>query len=801
MADKPTVVPYQRSYIELESVRQINKPKETPWSNMDGNLILLHIVAFLLGRAGILNGLTPFGIGFFTALSQKDRKYGPIGITTWIGIVSVGGITSSIPYGFSLAIIYLLFQYALDIRKTKVLRASLIGSAVYLLTTALFLSFTGFYLYDWLIAAFEAVVIFVIVYISSYSIPIMLQNKSRKILSTEEIICIAILTALALSGINDTYILGVSIRNILGILMTILFAYNGGASIGAAVGITLGLITSMSTSGTTVVIGIFGFSGLLAGIFKDIGKIGSAFGFLVGNAILTFYINGYYEVFIQFKEVIVAFLLFLLIPSGWISQMEKFCNTRTGIVNSSKSHSDRMRQLTYDKLRECATTFSELSTTFEKISEKQEHFQNEEISKLIEKVANNVCHSCGMKRSCWDNNFTSTYQSMVDMLINIEGKTVINSEDMPTSLRRRCIRQNAVMEKVAHLYELNYLNLTWKQRLIESRELVGQQLKGVANIIEELATSVNEEVNFDVDLEDAIYVALDKAGLSAKNIMVSNNEKGNLEITIEKKQCYNRNDCKEKFITVVSEAVGVGLVKKSRSCNKEEGKNTCTFTLVEANRFATCTKSAVAIKEGNQLSGDSHTFMELRNGQYMTALSDGMGTGDKAHVQSSATIDMLEKMMEAGFNRDIAIKTINSILMLKSTEEMFSSLDINLIDLYEGTADFIKIGSSPSFIKHKDGKIDQITSSTLPIGILNDIQIEGNVQKLEDGDLIITVSDGIIDSNQEQGEKWIIDFLKNANSLNPQETADGILHTALNFSQNKATDDLTVLVTKVWEVN
>jgi stage II sporulation protein E len=801
MADKPTIIPYQRSYVELQSIKPVSKIKTTPLSKINGNIVFLHLVAFLLGRAGILQGLTPFGIAFFTALSQRDRKYGLIGITTFIGIVTVQGLTSSIPYGFALAVIYCLFQYVLDIRKTKVFKASVIGAVAYLLTTALFLSFTGFFIYDWIMVAFEAVVIFVVVYISSYAIPVALQNTNRKILSTEEIICIAILTALVLSGINEVYIVGLSLRNILGILMTILFAYNGGASIGASVGITLGLITSMSTGSTPVIIGIFGFSGLLAGIFKDIGKIGSALGFLMGNAILTFYINGYYEIFIQFKEVAIAFVLFLVLPSSWISQMEKFCNTRTGILNSSKTHSDRTRKLTYERLRGCATTFSDLSTTFEKISQKEELFANEDLSKLIEKVANDACHSCGMKRSCWDQNFNTTYQGMLDMLIHIEEKSILHYDDLPKHLQKRCIRPKAVMEKIAHLYELSYLNMVWKQRLIESRELVGGQLKGVAEVIDELARNVNEEVQFDLDLEDAIYVALDKAGLSVKNIVVSNNEKGNLEIVVDKKQCYNRDICRERFIPIVSEAVGTGLVKKSRSCNKVEGSEGCSFTLVEANKYATCTKSAVAIKEGNKLSGDSHTFMELRNGQYMTALSDGMGTGDKAHLQSSATIDMLEKMMDAGFHREVAIKTINSMLMLKSSEEMFASLDLTLIDLYKGSADFIKIGSSPSFIKRQNGKIEEITSSTLPIGILNDIQIEGNVQNLEDGDLIITVSDGIIDSNQEAGEKWLIEFLKNVKSLNPQEVADGILHHALGFTQNIATDDLTVLVTKIWEIN
>ncbi len=798
--DKPTILPYQRDYVELESVQPVDETETGLLQKINIKIILLHLVAFLLGRASILHGLTPFGVAFFTALSQKDRKFGILGITTFLGIATVQGLSSSIPYGFAIVIIFCLFQYIIDLRNIKIFKTALIGATAYLFTTALFLSFGGFYIYDWIIVGFESIVIFVVVYISHYTIPVALENANRKILSTEEVICIAIITALALSGVNEIYILGLSLRNILGILITVLFAYNGGAGVGASVGITLGLITSMSSGSTPVIIGIFGFSGLLAGIFRNIGKVGSIFGFLVGNAILTFYINGYYEIFIQFKECIAASAMFLILPKPLIVQMEKFCNARTTILNSSKTHSDRMRQLTHQKLKKYASTFNELSATFEKTSEKQEFYDRDDLSKTIERVANKACYNCGMRRSCWDKNFNATYQGILDMFIHIEEKGSLKHDDLPKAMRRRCIRPKAIVESVAHLYEFSHLDMMWKRKLAESRGLVGSQLKGVAKILDELAVDVNEELEFDVDLEDAVYVALDKEGLSVKNIMVSNSAEGNLEVVIDKKPRFNKDICEDKFISIISEAVGTRLIPKTRSGDISGDKNAGSFTLVEAEKYAALTKSAAVTKAGSELSGDSYTFMNFKNGQYMAALSDGMGTGDRAHIQSGDTLDMLERMMEAGFNRDIAIKTINSILMLKSSDEMFASLDITLIDLHKGTADFVKVASAPSFIRRHDGRIEEITASTLPIGILTDIQIEGNVQKLEDGDLIITVSDGIIDSNKEKREEWLIQYLRNNKSLNPQEIADGILHTALKFTKNIPTDDMTVLVTKVWEI-
>ncbi|AOY75518.1 stage II sporulation protein E [Clostridium formicaceticum] len=791
MAEKPTVLPVH-----------LSREKKTIFTSLKASkkLILLNMIAFLLGRAGILQGLTPFGIGFFTAFNHKDRKYASLGITTLLGIITVKGIYESVPYGITLGIVYLLFQYAMDLRKLKTLKAAFISGFTYLTVSIIFLSFQPFYLYDVMMVAFEALVIFVIVYIASYALPIMLESKNRKILSTEEIICVAILMAIGLTGIQEVSIFQLSLRNSIAILLTILFAYNGGTAVGASVGITLGLITSMSIAGIPpVVIGIFGFSGLLAGIFKDTGKLGTGLGFLIGNAILTFYINGYYEVFIQFREIFLAFALFLLLPATWIQHLEKFTNNPKSIIYADQSHSERMKKQTYEKLMEFSGAFHELAATFEKISDKYEIFEKDDLTNLIQEVANYTCSNCGMKRSCWEKNFNATYQSMADLLVLIETRDSIEVESLPEEIRKRCIHPQKVMEKMTHLYELNYLDMTWKQQFIENRQLVGEQFKGVAEAVRHMAKDLSSETTFDIDLENDLYVALDKAGLSVKNIMVTDHQGGNLEITIEKNPCYHRESCINNFIPVISEAVGSKLVKKPGTCSYQRDGKGCSFTLVKANQYTAVTKVAKMTKAGNLLSGDTYTFMDIKDNQYLTAISDGMGTGDKAHRQSNATITMLEKMMEAGFDREVAIKTINSMLMLKSSEEIFSSLDMALLDLCNGRVDFVKIGSVQSFIKRSQTTVETIHSSTLPIGILKDIQYNENVQKIEDGDFIVMVSDGILEVSKEEGEQWLEDFLASTETRNPQDLADKILEKALNLNNNKVRDDMTVLVTKVFK--
>ncbi|ABR46410.1 Sporulation stage II, protein E [Alkaliphilus metalliredigens QYMF] len=798
MADREKITPYIRATVELEGLQSITKSRfSIPY--LSKKIVILHLIGFLLGRASILEGLTPFGIAFFAALIVKESKGATVGLSTLIGIITIQGISGSVHYGVTLAIITGLFYFVLNGKKLSTIQVALISSGIYLGIGSLAFTFQDFYVYDLAMLSFETIVVFVVIYIASYALPVGLHRSNRKILSTEEIICVTIIAALALSGVNDIMIMSLSLKNILGILLTILFAYNGGAGVGAAVGVTLGLITSMSTGSTPVVIGVFAFSGLLAGIFKDLGKTGSALGFLMGNAILTFYINGYYEVLIQFREVMGAFILFILMPKEWIAQLEKFCNTKNGILNTSRSHSERMKKITNERLLDFSSTFAELSATFESIAEKQQIFAQEDLSKLMERAVNKVCGDCGMKRSCWEKNFNTTYQAMNDLLIQIETTEELDPKDLPSGLQKRCIYPKQILENMIHVYEINQVNMLWQNRLRESRDLVGEQMKGVSKIIGELAQELNGSIKFDVELEDAIYVALDQHGLAVKNIMVANDEGGNLEITVEKRPCYNRESCTQSFIPVISQVVGTKLVKQPKNCNLKNAQEGCRFTLVEARKFDASTKVARAKKEGNTLCGDSYTFMDLRNNQYMMAISDGMGTGDKAYIQSNATISMLEKMMEAGFEREIAINTINSMLMLKSTEEMFSTIDLALLDLYKGTVDFVKVGSAATFIKERGGKIKEINSSTLPIGILSGIQVEGNVKELKDDEFIIMVSDGILEIDEAGDGKWLRRFLANIDTRNPQELADKILYRAMEFTNNKALDDMTVMVTKVWK--
>lgn len=766
---------------------------------LDKNFIFLGILAFLLGRASILEGLMPFGVAFFSIVIVKDKKNLILGAIVLLGLITVEA--EKYRYAFTMILILISLRHMVKNVNFNVFKLAFISGLITFIAGTVYTLFTNFYLYDLFMISFEAVVVFVFTYILSYAIPALKYNSNRKVLSNEEVICIAIVAAVAILGLAHVKIGGFSLKNIVGVLLTLFFAYNGGASVGAAVGVTIGVITSMTTTGTPTIIGIYAFSGLLGGIFKDIGKIAAALGMILGNSILTFYINGSTETLIQFEEILIAFVIFIITPRALSNYMAKIINSKINSIEMDRIYSERIKKITTKQLKEYSTAFSELAETYSKIAEKEQIIENKEVTTIINDIANSICLDCSMKRSCWENYFYSTYNGIMDAITILETDGKLDKNNLPIYLKKKCLKEDKLIDKINAVYEIHKVGYKWSKKLFEMRQLVSDQFIGIASIIDELSTEIETKVEFKKDVEDALYVVFDKERIFVDNITVLENEKGKFQIDIEKKNCYKRKICEKQIIPLVARVIGREVIKKNAGCAFDREQGSCIIQLVEAQRYKVNTGIARISKNNNVISGDSYSFLNLNDNKYMIALSDGMGSGEKAARESSATITLLEQLMEAGFSKDIVIRTINSVLMSKSLDEAFSTIDLSIVDLYTARVEFIKSGAVASFIKRLNGDVEVVETSSLPAGIINEIYLDNKIVKLNHGDFIITMSDGVLDADKNFIDKtdWVVELLSKLNSRNPQSIADKILNTALEKRENKIDDDMTVLVTKIWK--
>ncbi|MEF9922259.1 MAG: SpoIIE family protein phosphatase [Anaerovoracaceae bacterium] len=197
------------------------------------------------------------------------------------------------------------------------------------------------------------------------------------------------------------------------------------------------------------------------------------------------------------------------------------------------------------------------------------------------------------------------------------------------------------------------------------------------------------------------------------------------------------------------------------------------------------------------VSGDSSLCTILSDGKIAMILSDGMGKGQDASNESKLVVTTLGKLLEAGFDVDLAMRTINGILLTKDQSEIFSTVDLALINPQTGRTKLFKMGAATTFIK-RGNKVDMVKVPALPIGITDGLKLEYQDVKLKRGDLFIMVSDGVTDCDRgDPSCNWLQERIGQMTSKDPDTVSELIVNKAAEKYQLRERDDLTVLVASI----
>lgn len=255
-----------------------------------------------------------------------------------------------------------------------------------------------------------------------------------------------------------------------------------------------------------------------------------------------------------------------------------------------------------------------------------------ETGELVDKVACIACENCPSCETCWNNSFYNTYQTLLTLFAACEKKGQVDASDLPAVFRDYCIRQNEFTDAVNTTYSGHRERLIWKMRLAESRQIAGEQMKTVADMMKSLAEEINNRAGFKENLEKILFYAIRKISSETERVIVEEGETGEYQVTVLMKNCEGDRELYEEVTDTVSSILGR---KMKRRVQEQDG--VCKLSLCEKCNFKISAAAAMAIKDDEKISGDSYSFMELPKGGYMIALSDGMGSG-KAAGEESRTV-------------------------------------------------------------------------------------------------------------------------------------------------------------------
>ena len=341
----------------------------------------------------------------------------------------------------------------------------------------------------------------------------------------------------------------------------------------------------------------------------------------------------------------------------------------------------KMRDVTAQRVAQFSNVFQALSNSFSSHDEKMEFEDiDRELDYFLGNVTEKTCQLCHRKDKCWTKNFTTTYDYMKQIMLEMEQRDEGVSQKLYRDFETYCIKPKKVIEVMDQELTFHQANQRLKKQVKESRKLVADQLLGVSEVMENFAKEIQRERENHHRQEELILEALQDFGIEIDNVDVYSLEQGNVDIEMTLPDYEGHGECEKIIAPMLSDILGENIL-----VSKEEFAPDSTriyhVTFRSAKTYTIETGVAHAAKDGGLISGDSYSTIELGGGKYAIAISDGMGNGERAHIESQETLQLLQKILQSGIEEKVAIKSVNSVLSLRTTDEIFSTLDLAMIDL------------------------------------------------------------------------------------------------------------------------
>lgn len=737
---------------------------------------LYFVGSFILSGAGLLSLKVPLSIGLAAACTGYELIFTVAGGVLG-GVLRLGGgemINSIIPLAGTTAVI--LAVEKLGIHKK---RRTILTVAVFLLcfacgTAVMFSEIPS--LNEFILVLCSSLLCGASVTFYSGTVDCIKKKRSPYMLDNHSLVCIVASLCTLLLGASEVSILGFRPARFFGSFVILTASYLFSRSGGSIAGISIG--GCIAVSGTSVALSIcYGISGLLAGIFSKFGQIVCALTFSVATGIAAL-IDGTGEGTAVFAEAAAASIIFAAIPSSKLSRV------RSNILNPKVRRINSEFGSAGERLLEASRAIGSVSDCVSKVSKGIDALSPASDVMVCMRVKERVCSECPLKDTFCpeEGEFSAVLEKLA------QGETV-SAGDFSVNFNAKCPSVPRVADSFNRVYNnRNALNAL-QANSARSRELACGQFDWISDLLEELSTEIGQEAQTLFNKEKSAARVLSDNGFEVLSASCVCPPSGALRLCCVVEEIPAATSLSRLTAELSAELEAELQPPKIRELSR--GKE---LVFYRKEMFKIRLGSAAASCGRQKLCGDYFECFQTQSKAYVI-LSDGMGTGGRAAIDSAMTVELFSRLIRAGISLDTALSITNSALSIKSEDESLSTLDVAEIDLFSGNAVILKAGAAPSFYT-SSGKVKTVEIPSTPLGILSKVKFSRYALRLRGGDTLVMVSDGILGC----GSNWLRDEIK---SFSGGPDASGFSEAVLDSAQRRCGekfDDMTVITVVAEEI-
>ncbi len=444
-----------------------------------------------------------------------------------------------------------------------------------------------------------------------------------------------------------------------------------------------------------------------------------------------------------------------------------------------KAREQRFSEYVADRLFRTSEVFREIGSAFCALDDGVDVAAAKQ--RIFAETKRQMCEKCERKQSCAH---TRVYRGFAMLIDAGCAKGKVSLVDLPAEVTASCVYVTSLIDFLnKQLYEYRKMTLE-AENARGGRKLLAGQARGVAEVLKARAIELNKCASDNSRAESEIMRILSENGISCPEIRIFDGERWEADVTIV------GNTRAAAVRACIEDYLGIKLILKEKiACDSLK----CAYIFTQPPKYDAAFGVAFAVKDGESVSGDTHSVIKIDEQSFLMVLSDGMGSGEYARKVSSTAISLIEAFYRAEIPAEIILDTINKLLCF-NRDERFTCIDIAAINLNTLQSSFVKIGSPAGVIVRK-GEIKVLESHTLPLGILDNLRPATCLETLRADDLVVFMSDGITSSFATPQELY--EYLQTLKPLNPQSLADKILAEAKARAKG-APDDMTVLCVRIF---
>lgn len=741
------------------------------------------IINFLFGGISFAGGISPFATGFTAGVMSKYMISASVGAA--IGYAVFFGVFDSLRFVAAICLILLLrLGFEEKLTKHKMLFSVLVAIITsFIASLAVFIAVGGENSY--LILCFsEALISGAFSCFTVRISEVAVLRKKGAYFAPTDIISTVFFGCILLLSLERLSFFGFSPARFIAYFIIMMFALCGKESASSIAGICSAITLGFNEQHPQLMLSYI-LTGLITGLTGVYGKVPVALSLIV-SSVLSLILKGSAETALTaMAEAALAGVVFVALPEKLL-----FSAVNAVLPLSRDTFSEEKGRSLRFILKRSAKAVRDISSTVCSVSKVLQKTDKPKIEDIPSQVREDICKGCTKYDFCWNKCKELTQKAFDKTNKTLFENEKIITEDLPDRLTIVCRMPDKISESFNRVYYEYLAKLVARQEIFDAKLSAARQFYSLGAILDDASENLCNIPDSDPQQSLSLMPVFREMGFSVAGISAYTalNGKSTLQVYCENVPVLRDT---EKLLENIYEVTGKYY---QTPVADEYSKDGTVLSFCEETRFTAEYHASSHTGAGEEFCGDTAQCFFDGTGNFYVVLSDGMGTGSRAAVDSVMTCSLMSRLMRAGFSPECALEAVNCALLVKSGDETLSTLDIMKLELETGNVTFYKAGAAFSVIK-KSEKTLVVEKSSMPLGILGETAFEKSEITLSDGDIIFIISDGAA-VIPHITFKELIQNNKNADT---KILSGKVVQKALEMSLSGKHDDITVVCVKIKE--